>query len=196
LSPNGQLGASQYGFRIQRQLVEGFKSVSVSANARISAPLRQPTGKEAGIGLAVRRSGKVPVEMIVERRIGLDQGGRDAFAGLVAAGVDDIPVGGGIEVSGYAQAGFVGLRRRAGFVDGSLRIEHEAGAARGARFRLGVGAWGAAQPGVSRIDLGPSISARFRLGKANLRMAGEWRSRVAGRARPGSGPALTLGLDY
>lgn len=196
LSPNGQLGGSQAGVRVQWRLAEILESVSFSANARVSAPLRQSNGKEAGIGLAIRRRGKVPVEMIVERRIGLDGGGRDAFAGLVATGVDDVPILRGFRLSGYAQAGLVGLRRRDGFADGSLRIEHGVAAIRGVGVRVGAGAWGAVQPGVSRVDVGPSVTAQFRFGKARFKVAGEWRSRVAGKAKPGSGPALTLGLDY
>jgi hypothetical protein len=196
LSPSGQLGGSQAGFRVQRYLAEPLESVFVSANVRVSTPLRQSKGKEAGVGLAIRRPGKVPVEMIVERRAGLDRGGRDAFAGLVATGIDDVPVSSGFRLSGYVQAGLVGLRRHDGFADGSLRIEHEAAAIRGVGVRVGAGAWGAVQPGVSRVDVGPSITAQFRLGKARFRMAGEWRIRVAGKAKPGSGPALTLGVDY
>lgn len=196
LSPNGQLGGSQFGFRIQRRLVEPVASVTVAANMRVSTPLRQPKGKEAGLGLAIRRSGAVPIELIAERRIGLDRGGRDAFAGLVATGIDDVPLPAGLRLSGYAQTGIVGARKRDGFADGSLRVEHDVGAIRGIALRLGGAASGAIQPGVSRLDLGPSVAARFRLGKANLRLAGEWRERVAGSARPGSGPALVLGLDY
>lgn len=196
LSPNGQLGGSQVGFRVQRRLAEPLESVLVSANVRVSTPLRQSNGKEAGVGLAIRRQGKVPVEMIVERRLGLDEGGRDAFAGLVATGIDDVPVLRGLRLSGYVQAGLVGLRRRDGFADGSLRIEHGAAAIRGLKVGVGAGAWGAVQPGVSRVDVGPSVTAQFRLGKARFRMAGEWRIRVAGKAKPGSGPALALGLDY
>ena len=196
LSPNGQLGGSQFGFRVQRRLAEPIGFLTVSGNVRVSAPLRQPDGKEAGVGLAIRRSGRVPVELIAERRIGLDHGGRGAFAGLVAMGVDDVPVPIGFRLSGYAQAGIVGLRQHDGFADGALRVEHDVASIRGISLRLGAGVWSAVQPGVSRIDLGPSVAAKFRLGKANLKLAGEWRGRVAGKARPGSGPAFTLGLDY
>lgn len=49
-------------------------ALSLSANGRISSPVRQKTGKEASLGLALKRSGRVPVELLVERRVGLDRG--------------------------------------------------------------------------------------------------------------------------
>lgn len=196
LSPVGQLGGSQLGVRVQRKLLETADKTILSLNVRASAPLRVSNGKEAGVGLAIRRPGRIPVELIAERRIGLDRGGRNAFAGLIATGIDDLPVLAGFTLSGYAQAGLVGIRARDGFADGSLRLERHIAAKDSLTVAIGGGAWGAVQPGVSRIDVGPSIAARFRIGKAGVRLAGEWRQRVVGEARPGSGPAITFGLDY
>jgi len=196
LLPNGQLGGSQAGIRVQRRLFSPNRRLDVSLNFRASAPLETPLGKEVGVGLAVRLKGRVPVELIAERRIGIDRGGRDAYAGLVTGGFDDLRLPGRILLSGYAQAGIVGLKRRDGFADGAIRAEHDLLRINGVGVRVGAGISGGVQPGISRLDISPGAALRFRIGKAGARLGGEWRNRIAGNARPGSGPAVTLGLDY
>lgn len=196
LSPSGQLGGSQIGIRVQRRLIDSGRRLSLSLNLRASAPLKGRRGKEAALGVSARRAGRVALELLVERRAGLDGGGRDAFAALAATGFDDFRLPGKVLLSGYGQAGVVGARKRDGFVDGAVRVERDAGAIGGANVRIGVVLAGAKQPGVSRLDIGPSAALRFRIGRAGGRIGGEWRYRIAGAARPGSGPAITLGLDY
>lgn len=95
-------------------------------------------------------------------------------------------------IDAYAQAGVVGIRSRDGFVDGAVRL----GIPIGDRIRLGVGGWGALQPGASRADFGPQASYRLSTLGGTARISAEWRMRVAGDARPGSGPALTLATDF
>lgn len=196
IAPNSQLGGSQIGLRVQRRLFEPLRRTAVSLNLRASTPLKVSQGKEAALGVSVRHEGRVPVELIVERRIGLDASGRDAFAGLIAGGISDLPVAASFKLSGYAQAGLVGLRSRDGFVDGSMRLERDVVSRRNVSIQLGGGIWAAAQPGAARVDIGPSAAIRFRIGSAGVRLGGEWRQRVAGDARPGSGPVIAFGLDY
>jgi len=85
----------------------------------------------------------------------------------------------------------VGLRSRDLFVDGAARLSRRIGA-----VEVGGGAWGAAQPGASRLDAGPSLSWRLPVRDANLRLQADWRFRIAGDAAPRSGPALTLAADF
>jgi hypothetical protein len=66
----------------------------------------------------------------------------------------------------------------------------------GGGVRLGPGAWAAAQPGLARVDLGPQASFRLPLAGRNVTVAADWRQRLAGNARPGSGPTLTLATDF
>lgn len=195
IAPNGQLGGSQAGLRVQRTLA-GSSRFSLSGNGRVSASLGQRVGKEAGLGLALRRSGRVPVELLIERRVALDRGGRDAFAALAAGGFDDARLPGRVLLSGYVQAGVVGLKRRDGFVDGALRAEHDLLTVGKTGIRIGALMAGARQPSVSRLDAGPEIAARFRLAGTSVRLGAEWRERIGGNAAPGSGPAITFGLDY
>ena len=196
LSPASQLGGSQFGFRAQRRLFQPRQNLTLSLNLRGSTPLKASNGKEAGVGLAIRQTGRIPIELIVERRVAFDRGGRNAFAGLIATGFNDLPVVAGFNLNGYAQAGIVGLQRRDGFVDGSLRLDRRIASKGSLAVELGGGVWGAVQPGVSRVDIGPSAAIRFRIGSAGVRLGSEWRRRVSGDARPGSGPAITFGLDY
>ena len=196
LSPTSQLGGSQFGFRAQRRLFQPSPNLTLSLNLRGSTPLKISSGKEAGIGFAIRRAGRIPVELIAERRVAFDRGGRNAFAGLIATGFSDLPTLARFNLNGYAQAGIVGLQRRDGFVDGSLRLDRKIASKGSFAVELGGGVWGAVQPHVSRVDIGPSAAIRFRIGNAGVRLGSEWRQRVSGDARPGSGPTITFGLDY
>jgi hypothetical protein len=61
------------------------------------------------------------------------------------------------------------------------------------RFSTGFGVWGGVQPGLYRVDVGPRLSMRVR---GNMRVHLDWRQRLAGKAEPGSGPAVTLAADF
>lgn len=183
LANAGQLGGSQIGMRGWYRL-----NPSVSLTARISAPL-EAAGREAAVGIALRRGA---IGIIVEKRIKLDAAARDDI-GVIAFGGIDAALPHDFRLDGYAQAGVVG---RDAFADGALRVERTLIERSGLRVSVGAGAWGAAQPGVARFDMGPTIVARIPLGDTALRVSAEWRARVAGNARPGSGPTLTIGTDF
>lgn len=191
LASAGQLGGSQAGLRARYDLGNGLTTA-----LRISGPLRSRLGKEAALALDWRPVRQVPVTFTIERRVGLDRGGRDAFAAGIFGGVDAVALPLNMRLDGYAQAGLVGLRRRDGYIDGALRLERTLAGAGRLRLGIGGGAWGGAQPGASRLDLGPQLIAHFPVGNAGLRIGAEWRARVAGQARPGSGPALSIGADF
>jgi len=52
---------------------------------------------------------------------------------------------------------------------------------------------GAGQPGPYRVDAGPRLTMRVR---CNIKAHLDWRQRLAGNARPGSGATLTLAADF
>jgi len=52
------------------------------------------------------------------------------------------------------------------------------------------------QRGAARLDIGPSLGLALPLGTRTLRLAADWRQRIAGPSRPNSGPALSLGTDF
>lgn len=197
LGSGGQLGGPQAGARIERALgrVGSGRGLPVSAYARVTTALRGPMVPEAALGVAVRPlSGKVPVMLGVERRIAFDRNGRDAFALVAAGGLNPTRVIGAITAEGYAQAGMVGLSRRDPFIDGRVSVTAPLG--RGGTMRGGVSLSGGAQPGASRLDFGPTFETRLPLGRVQPRLTVEWRQRIAGKARPGSGVAVTLANDF
>jgi len=116
--------------------------------------------------------------------------GRSAFA-LTLYGGASARLPGGLRGEVYAQAGVVGTRSRDPFVDASGRASLPAGP-----VEVGGSAWAAAQPGAARLDAGPHISYRLPARGADIRVQADWRFRIAGDASPGSGPALSIALDF
>lgn len=188
LAPGGTLGGSQAGLRIAYRL-NGDTARPLAASARLYAPLRDRRASEASLGLDWRPLARVPVHITAERRQALGARGRSAFALGAHGGVSDLRLPGGVRLDAYGQAGLVGARRRDPYADGAARIGLPVG-----RLDIGGGLWGGAQPGAARLDAGPSLA--LRLPEARLRLSAEWRFRIAGDARPGSGPALTIGSDF
>ncbi len=188
LAPGGILGGSQAGGRLLYRL-NGDTTRPLALAARLSAPLRG-RGAEAALGLDWRPIAGLPVHLLAERRQGLDGGGRSVFAAAVYGGAS-VNLPSGVRLDAYAQAGAVGTRSRDLFADGAVRVGLPLGP-----VEIGGSAWGAAQPGATRLDAGPQASLPLRVGESNLRLAADWRFRLAGDAMPGSGPVLTLGADF
>jgi hypothetical protein len=189
LAPSGTLGGSQFGVRVGYRL-----NGDLAATVRLSSPARSVRGAEAAVGLEWQPVKAVPLHLLAERRQALGREGRSAFGLTVHGGVSDAPVAGPLRLDAYAQAGVVGTRSNDLFGDGGARLSLPLD--KEGRLKLGAGAWGAAQPGVSRLDIGPQASAQFRIGVANLTVAADWHLRIAGSASPGSGPALTISTGF
>ncbi len=183
-APGGQIGGGQAGARLAWAISPRHR---LAAYGRITTPLSGP-GREAALGLEWQPT-RAPVRLIAERRFGLDGNPGGTGLGMVA-GMD--AEWRGFRLEAYGQAGAV-LRRRADpYADGAARGTRTVEANGAIRLGLGAGAWGAAQREAQRLDIGPSAT----LAVHNLRVALDWRQRVAGEARPGSGLALTLGADF
>ncbi|MGQ0661151.1 hypothetical protein [Sphingosinicella sp.] len=189
LAPRGTLGGSQAGARLLYRLNDDA-SRPLALSVRAYVPIRRATGAEAAIGFDWRPIARAPIHLLVERRQRLGREGRSTFS-LTVYGGGSADLGRGWRLEGYAQTGVVGARSRDGFVDGSVRLSHRIGPVEG-----GGGLWGAAQPGASRLDIGPHVSLPIRAHGASLRLSAEYRFRIAGDAVPSSGPALTLGADF
>ena len=117
-------------------------------------------------------------------------------AAFVSGGLEDAPLAADITMRGYAQAGYVAGRDATAFADGSLIAEKPLWRDRNAVLTAGAGAWGGAQRGAARLDLGPTASLRFRLGETSARLSADYRLRVGGNAEPASGAALTLSAGF
>ena len=189
LASGGQLGGSQAGVRFF--YTPGPEAVALTA--RLSTPLAQSKGREAAIGIALRGRN---VGVIAEERFALDKGGRSAPAIIVYGGISEVKLPGRFRLDSYAQAGVVGIATPAAFIDGAVRIERSILTVSGSSLAYGVGAWGGAQPGANRLDVGPQIVAHVAAARTSLRVSAEWRERVAGNASPASGPSVTVGIDF
>lgn len=189
VATNGLLGGSQAGARLLYR-VGGSAAQPLSFSARLSGPLRR-AGAEAALGIEWQPMRGVPLRLLAERRQRLNGDGRSAFAAIAHGGVSDLPVAQGLRLEAYAQAGIVGARNRDLFADGAITLVRPLSKS---RFAVGAGLWGGAQPGSSRLDVGPRLTTTLPAASRHVRVSLDWRLRVAGLAAPSSG-AVADGRD-
>ncbi len=189
-------GGSQAGAVIRYRLAPG-SAHRPTLYLRASTALRQPRDEEAAIGFAARPLTGVPVVATAELRATHLASGvalRPAVALVSEFPPIKLPLGARAEA--YGQAGFVAGKAATTFVDGQLRIDRPLLKLGRAELRAGGGAWGGAQDGAARVDVGPSATLGVPLGTGGARVAVDWRFRVAGNAAPSSGPAITLSAGF
>jgi hypothetical protein len=190
------LGGSQAGVRLDFALGGG-----VALYGRVTRAFERPFAEEGAVGIAWRPDIRLPLALMAERRQRLGPGGRSAFALLAAGGIGPQALSGRIDVAGDAQAGFVGRPgadgAADGFADGRFSLDYRL-TRPGAQPALAIGGIlaASAQPGAARFDLGPAVRLRLPVAAGGLRLSAEWRARLAGAARPASGPAITLVADF
>lgn len=189
-SSGEQLGGSQLGARLTYALGSARR---IALTARLTAPLRG-TGREAAVGIDWQPTAAA-VHLIVEHRWSLD-GARGGPTALIVAGIGPTGIAPGIHAEAYGQAGAIARDRIDGFADGAARLTTHLATIGATRIDIGAGAWGAVQRGAARVDIGPSIAVALPVRDPPLRLAIDWRQRIAGNARPGSGPALSIGSDF
>ena len=97
---------------------------------------------------------------------------------------------------GVGSAGYVGGYAATAFVDGQLRVDRPIATIGPTEIRAGGGAWGGAQQGANRLDVGPTASVKVSSGQIGARLGVDWRFRVVGDAAPSSGPAMTLAAGF
>lgn len=182
----GQIGGAQAGARIAWSIDTPRR---IAVIARLTTPLRG-RGQEGALGVEWQPVARIPVRLVAEHRIALDSGKHAPGVGVLG-GVDAHPVLRGFALEAYGQAGALRRARLEPYADGAARVTRALGP-----LRAGVGLWGAAQRDAARLDIGPSITATLPIGDRHARLLLDWRQRVAGDARPGSGLALTLAADF
>lgn len=190
----GQLGGSQAGVRLS-YLVDRKHRIALAA--RVTTPLGKGL-REAALGVEWRPT-RLPVMLVAEQRIALngDKSGPGIGPGIgIVGGFGPVAIPLGFRLEGYGQAGAIHRRAIEAYADGALRLAHALATLGPARIDLGAGAWGAAQRDAARLDIGPSLGVTLPVGKQAVRVALDWRQRVAGAANPLSGPAFTLGTDF
>lgn len=188
----GQLGGGQTGGRLAYALGDARRLALV---ARIAAPL-SGAGREAAFG-AEWRPTRLPVRLVAEQRVALGRGnGGGGPSVAIIGGAGPAAIGHGFRLEGYGEAGFIKRALVEGFADGAVRVDHPLGRLGPVALGAGVGSWGAAQRGAARLDIGPTLGAEAPVSGKSLRPSLDWRQRIAGEARPGSGVALSLGVNF
>lgn len=186
----GQLGGSQAGLRVAYALGDARRIAIVG---RVATPLKG-SGREGAIGVEWRPT-SLPVRLVAEYRVSLDGGASGPAAGIIA-GTGPAPLALGFDLETYGQAGVIRRRRTEPFAEGAARLSLPIVAIGEAKVDLGLGGWGGAQRGAQRLDIGPSLGVRIPVAGKAIRASLDWRQRVAGNARPGSGPVLVIGGDF
>ena len=184
LASGGTLGGGQAGAR----LTYAFDR-RLAAQLRTASPVGGGRGVELALGARYRPLGSIPVWINAERRQSVGDYGRSAFALFAEGGLYQQPLPWKFSLDAYFQGGIVGINRRDLFVDGAFTATRPVFR----NYSAGFGVWGGAQPGLYRVDAGPRLSMKVR---QNIRVHADWRQRLAGKADPGSGPALTLAADF
>lgn len=188
-SPAPQLGGGQAGLRVVRAIDPARR---IAAAGRVTTPL-EGAGQEAALGVEWQPT-RLPVRLVAEHRLGIDsRSGGPTVA--VVGGAGPVPVA-GFTMESYAATGAIGRDGLQFFAEGSVRATRPAGRVGKSALSLGGGAWAATQPGAARVDIGPSLELAVPVGSRRLRALLDWRERVGGGARPGSGPVLTLAADF
>jgi hypothetical protein len=185
LGSGGTLGGSQAGARLLWRF-----NPHVAASLRTSTPINSQRGGEAALGVRYQPFMSIPVAFTAERRKSLGRfGGRDAFAVFAEGGLYGRPMPWNSSLDAYLQSGIVGAKTRDWFVDGQAAVSRPVWR----NFSAGLGVWGAAQPGISRLDAGPRASMRV---GSRMRVHVDYRQKLVGNAEPGSGAVVTLAGDF
>jgi hypothetical protein len=184
LASGGTLGGSQAGARLSYAF-----DPRLAAQLRTSTPVGGGRGAEIALGARYRPLRSIPVWVNAERRQAIGDYGRSAFALFAEGGLYQQPLPWAFSLDAYLQGGVVGASRRDLFVDGAMTVSRPLFR----NYSVGAGVWGGAQPGVYRVDAGPRLTMKVR---HKIRVHADWRQRLAGKAEPGSGPALTLAANF
>lgn len=190
-------GASQAGAILRYRLAPDDEH-RPALYLRATQALAAGRESEGAAGISIRPLPGVPVAFYSELRVA-SGGGPGVSVRPAAFAVTELPrvaLPLGARGEAYVQGGYVGGDFATGFVDGQARADRAVARFDLGEVRAGVGAWGGAQQGAARLDIGPTASLDLRVGEAPARVALDYRLRVAGDAAPGSGIALTLSTGF
>lgn len=187
-------GASQAGALISYRLAPGIRWAP-RVYARATGFPEGASNPELAAGVSVNPIAGLPVRAQVELRARERSGRAELRPAVMLVGGGRREVF-GLEADAYGQIGYVGGGDATLFADGKLTLRKAIAAGGSFRLAAGVGAWGGAQQDASRVDVGPSASLTLSTGPLTARLEADYRIRVAGEAKPGSGPALTVAASF
>ena len=194
-------GASQVGAVLQYR-IDPENARDPRLYARAYRALVRRGESELALGASARLLPRVPLRLFGELRVtdGASRTeARPAAFVVTELAPQALPLGARLEA--YAQAGWVGGADATLFADGQASLTREVDLVAKAtgdamHLSIGAGAWGGAQEGAHRVDLGPTMRLDVTLGEVPARVSLDWRERVEGDAAPGSGAAVTLSTRF
>ncbi len=194
-------GASQSGAVLQFRLAPGSRhDPRLYARAyRALVPLGE---QEAALGASLRPLARLPLRLAAEARYTdgpFSSNLRPAAYAVSELAPIALPLSTRLEA--YAQAGWVGGPGATAFADGQASVTRDIRqltelTGNAVRFSFGAAAWGGAQKGAERVDIGPTLRFDMTVGKVPARLSVDWRQQVAGDAAPDSGLAATLSTQF
>ncbi|MEE1877436.1 hypothetical protein [Altererythrobacter litoralis] len=189
-------GASQAG-AVLRYHLSPSNARDPQAYVRAYRALISGSESELAAGLSARPFSRVPLRAHAELRVTeFADGTRLRPAGFVTTELPAVRLPVGLRGEAYAQAGYVGGEAATPFADEQLHLLRSVSSFDLGEVSVGAAAWGGAQKGAERIDLGPSVRFDLSIGEAPARLSVDYRERVAGEAEPPSGLAVTLSTRF
>lgn len=194
-------GANQAGAVLQYRLAPSSRR-DPRAYARAYRALVRQGESELALGVSARPVGRVPLRAAAELRFTDSPFGTVVRpAAYVVSEFAPLALPYGTRLEAYGQAGWVGGDQATAFADGQASLTREvrivaARSHHALRLSVGAGAWGGAQKGAERIDIGPTLRLDLTLGKVPARVSVDWRERVGGQAGPDSGLAATVSTRF
>ncbi|WP_379547912.1 hypothetical protein ACFCW2_02360 [Qipengyuania sp. DSG2-2] len=195
-APSPSYGQSQAGavlrYRIAPEIGQSPQAFVRATRSLVSRP-----ESEVAAGLSARPIAALPLRAHGEIRMTERPSGQEIRpAAFVATEIppQDLPLG--LRADVYAQGGYVGGDFATAFADGQVKIDRDVARFDLGTLRAGAGVWGGAQKGAARLDAGPSVALALDKTPVPARLSVDYRVRVTGDARPGSGVAVTLTTGF
>jgi hypothetical protein len=189
-------GASQAGAVLRYRIAPESRR-DPTAYLRLYRALVDNGESEAAAGISARPLPQVPLRAHAELRVTeFAQGTEVRPAAFVTTELPVARLPLGLRAEAYGQAGYVAGDNATAFADGQMHVLRKVKRFDLGELSMGAAAWGGAQEGAERVDVGPSLRLDVKLGEVPARVSVDYRERVAGNAEPPSGVALTLSTRF
>ncbi len=152
-------------------------------------------GGSTQAALGLRWQLRPGVSVSAERLIAAGANARNDWTVRVAAGGERRF--GPARLTGYGEAGV--LASGDVYAGGQAALGIKVATAGPATLTTGIGSWASIQHTAAttgRVDVGPCVSVHLTKGRIGFDLSADYRFRVAGRAAPASGPAVTLSAAF
>jgi hypothetical protein len=197
LTSGGQYGGSQSGFIATFDLNHYNRAGSPQ---RLALLLRGAVAhsnldeRELAAGIRWRPSRSLPFSITGERRFRNKR--TDSFSVYAAGGVSEVQLPLKFHLDSFGQAGVVSGKDGGPFFDFIARADRKFIELPKAAVHAGLGLLAGGQKDAVRVDVGPSLRSDITIDKTKFRLTADWRFRIAGDAKPGNGPAITLSTSF